>query len=146
MSVWDSFHSFLDYECLLFHCDWLGSDLRVGHFFSFRCPLVNTPQLALNHDCSLTDFSSTNDFSFTNGWLTYEWTGWRLQHELSTNESVNYVSCFYNSGRTDERTLPPTVRVLVCFIRCHGNVLTEPLLSNGLFRVYLLSCKRVLIP
>jgi hypothetical protein len=26
-------------------CDRLGSDLRIGHFFSFRCPLVNTPQL-----------------------------------------------------------------------------------------------------
>jgi hypothetical protein len=26
------------------YCDWLGSDLRIGHFFSFRCPLVNTPQ------------------------------------------------------------------------------------------------------
>jgi hypothetical protein len=38
-----SLHSFLDYELLLFHCD--GSDLRVGHFFGFRCPLVNTPQL-----------------------------------------------------------------------------------------------------
>jgi hypothetical protein len=25
--------------------DWLGSDLRIGHFFSFRCPLVNTSQL-----------------------------------------------------------------------------------------------------
>jgi hypothetical protein len=25
--------------------DWLGCDLRIGHFFSFRCPLVNTPQL-----------------------------------------------------------------------------------------------------
>jgi hypothetical protein len=25
--------------------DWLGSDLRIGHFFSFRCPLVNTPYL-----------------------------------------------------------------------------------------------------
>jgi hypothetical protein len=25
--------------------DLLGSDLRIGHFFSFRCPLVNTPQL-----------------------------------------------------------------------------------------------------
>jgi hypothetical protein len=60
----------MDYVCLLFYCDWLGSDLRVGHFFSFRCPLVNTPQLALNHDCSLTDFSSTNDL-----WrrIVYEW-------------------------------------------------------------------------
>jgi hypothetical protein len=25
--------------------DWLGSDLRIGRFFSFRSPLVNTPQL-----------------------------------------------------------------------------------------------------
>jgi hypothetical protein len=24
---------------------WLRSDLRISHFFSFRCPLVNTPQL-----------------------------------------------------------------------------------------------------
>jgi hypothetical protein len=35
----------LDYECLLFHCGWLGSDLQIGHFFSFRCPRVNTLQL-----------------------------------------------------------------------------------------------------
>jgi hypothetical protein len=39
----------LDYDCLLlysfFYWDWLGSDLRVGHLFSFRCPPVNTPQL-----------------------------------------------------------------------------------------------------
>jgi hypothetical protein len=45
MTTLGSLHSLLDYECLLFYCDWLGSDLRVGHFFSFRCPLVNTPQL-----------------------------------------------------------------------------------------------------
>jgi hypothetical protein len=37
--------SLLDYECLLFHCNWFGSDLRVGQFLSFRCPLVSTPQL-----------------------------------------------------------------------------------------------------
>jgi hypothetical protein len=24
---------------------WLGCDLRIGHFFSLRCPLVNIPQL-----------------------------------------------------------------------------------------------------
>jgi hypothetical protein len=45
MTAWDSLHSLLDYECLLFHCDWVGSDLRIGHFFSFRSPLVNNPQL-----------------------------------------------------------------------------------------------------
>jgi hypothetical protein len=127
-----SFHSLLDYECFLFHCDWLGSDLRVGHFFSFRCPLVNTPQL--------------------NSQLSYEWIRltpclW-LMNELvddsSTTESINYVSSFYNSGRTDERLLPLTVRVLVCFIRCHGNVLTEPLSSNRLFRVYSLLWNAIL--
>jgi hypothetical protein len=45
MTVSDSLNSLLDYECFPFHCDWLGSDLRTGHFFSFRCRLVNTPQL-----------------------------------------------------------------------------------------------------
>jgi hypothetical protein len=45
MTAEDSLHSLLDYECLLFCCDWLGSDLRISHFFSFRFPLVNTPQL-----------------------------------------------------------------------------------------------------
>jgi hypothetical protein len=50
----------LDYECILFHCGLLGSDSRVGHFFSFRYPLVNTPQL--------------------NTQLCYDWTGWQLQY------------------------------------------------------------------
>jgi hypothetical protein len=58
--------------------------------------------------------------------------------------SVNCVSSFYNSERTEDRTLHPTVRVLFCFILCHGNMLTEPLSSSGLFRVYSLSCKLVL--
>jgi hypothetical protein len=44
--------------------DWLGSDLRIGHFFSFRCPLVDTPQLntqLLNyHLNSLTNESLMN--------------------------------------------------------------------------------------
>jgi hypothetical protein len=65
----DSLHSLLDYECLLFYCDWLVSDLRVGHFFSFRCPLVDTPQLNTQLLNSLTidlnDDSLTNDFEWT---------------------------------------------------------------------------------
>jgi hypothetical protein len=44
MTAEDSLNSLLDYECLLFLCDRLGSDIRIGHFFKFRCPLVNTPQ------------------------------------------------------------------------------------------------------
>jgi hypothetical protein len=64
------------------------------------------------------------------------------------------VEVFYNSGRTEERPLLPTVPVLPCFIRCYEtcvnhvailwllpayplprNVLTEPLPNNGLFRL-----------
>jgi hypothetical protein len=45
MTAYDLLHSFLDYEFLLLYCDRLGSDLRIGHFVSFRCLLINTPQL-----------------------------------------------------------------------------------------------------
>jgi hypothetical protein len=40
--------------------DWLGSDLRVGHFFSFRCPLVNTSQLNTE---LLTNFLTTGSLN-----------------------------------------------------------------------------------
>jgi hypothetical protein len=36
MTGWDPLHSLQDYECLLFYSDWLGSDLRIGHFFYNR--------------------------------------------------------------------------------------------------------------
>jgi hypothetical protein len=39
MTAQDSLHLLLDYECLLFCRNWLGSHLRIDHFFSFRCPL-----------------------------------------------------------------------------------------------------------
>jgi hypothetical protein len=45
MTVSDSLHFLRNHEGLLFHYHLLGSDLRIGHFFSSRCPLVNTPQL-----------------------------------------------------------------------------------------------------
>jgi hypothetical protein len=84
MTAYDSLHSLLDYERLLSHCDWLGSDLRVGHFFSFRRPLANTPQLNTQvfYECfvyDLHDSSTTATF---------------------TIESINYVSSFYNSVTT----------------------------------------------
>jgi hypothetical protein len=71
-------------------------------------------------------------------WLTlHKWTLNSLMNELlddsSTTESINYAS-FYTSRQTDEKLLPPTVLVLVCFIRSHGNMFSEPLSSNGLFR------------
>jgi hypothetical protein len=44
----------------------------------------------LNHDCNLTDFSSTNDL-------------W-----------INYMPSFYTSVRTEYRTLPSTVHIIPC--------------------------------
>jgi hypothetical protein len=59
MTAWDSLHSLLDYECLLFYCDWLGSDLGIGYFF-YKCGR------RITHDFSFTNelpaASSTNPF------------------------------------------------------------------------------------
>jgi hypothetical protein len=42
--------------------DCLGSDLRVGHFFSFRRPLINTPQL----NTQLLNFLTNETLEFMN--------------------------------------------------------------------------------
>jgi hypothetical protein len=86
----------------------------------------------------------------------------RLHTGVPTNDWV-WVLCYdrRSVGRTEERSLPPTVRVLFCFISCHEtcvnpvatlwllpayplprNVFNEPLPSNGLFRVYWLPRER----
>jgi hypothetical protein len=71
MTAQDSLHSLLDYECLLFYCDWLGSDLRSGQLFSSRCPLVNTPQLN-TQPSSTTEL--LNSLPIESRWLLiYEW-------------------------------------------------------------------------
>jgi hypothetical protein len=50
--------------------DWLGSDLRIGQFFSFRYPQVNTPQLNtellnyLLHSLTNESFEFTNELPF----------------------------------------------------------------------------------
>jgi hypothetical protein len=69
MTVHDSLHSLLDYECLHFCRNWLGSDLRVSHFFSFRCQLVNTPQLntEFSWDCRKIELSESESE------LLYDW-------------------------------------------------------------------------
>jgi hypothetical protein len=101
----------------VFRCDWLCSDLRIDHFLNFRCPLVNTPQ--------------------PNTQLSYEW---RMQNDGSLSQ-MNWTNFFITSERTEHKSQCLRVFLLFCFsvfIRNHGNVLTEPLPSNGLFRVYLL--------
>jgi hypothetical protein len=79
MTVSYSLHSSLDYERLLFHCDWLGSDLRIGHFFSFRCPLINTPQM--NTELS---YDWTRSPLWLNHWTLLNWTelNWTLEWQL----------------------------------------------------------------
>jgi hypothetical protein len=80
------------------HCDWFGSDLRVGHFFSFRCPLVDTPQLStqsrLQSDWLLVDEVITNQLRA----LFISWCGPKTEHSLeqfvySSVSSVVTVTC-----------------------------------------------------
>jgi hypothetical protein len=65
MTVQNSIRALPDYECLPFHCDWLGSDLRIGHFFSLGCPLVNTPQLNTQLLLRTNPIEFTNELSFS---------------------------------------------------------------------------------
>jgi hypothetical protein len=69
MTAKDSFHSLLDYKSLLFYCNWFGTDLRISHFFSFRCPLVNT-QLSGSESELLYDWQFTaNQFVLARSFL-----------------------------------------------------------------------------
>jgi hypothetical protein len=112
-------------------CDWLGSDLRIGHFFSFRCPLVNTPQLntQLSYECRLIELS---------------WT--ELYSPFETSRRVEYRSLF----RPVRPLLHLFVAVGTClpnrclamdyfaFNYCNRNVCYfhgVPLSSNGQFRL-----------
>jgi hypothetical protein len=84
---------------------WLCSDVRIGHLFIFRFPLVNTPQLKTE--------------------LCYEYRMIELSHEW-LNPWIHEWTLFYNSGRTEQRSWPRTVRVLHCysvFIRCYETCL-----------------------
>jgi hypothetical protein len=67
--------------------DWLGSDSRVGHLFSFCCPLVNTPQLN----------TSTSEFS-------YDWI-----IELSWNELNSRMTAPLRMSRSLSLILRPMV-------------------------------------
>jgi hypothetical protein len=63
----------------------------------------------------------------------------------SSLTGMNWTNSFITSGRTEYKSPCLTVPLLLCFsvfILCHGNVLTEPLPSNGLSRVCSLQRKR----
>jgi hypothetical protein len=92
-----------------FYCDWFGSDLRIGHFFTFRCPLVNTPQLTLNRTQL----------------LKY------LLNSLLT-ESMNYVPSLYKFGTNGiEITISNSPSIILVPIGCCGNMCYFR--SNALF-------------
>jgi hypothetical protein len=84
----------------VFYWDWLGSDLRVGHFFSFRCPLVNTPQLntqsRLQSDWILfyewlpTDSSFTTHLRMTSNELSFITRG-----EPNRDHHLENFVCYY---------------------------------------------------
>jgi hypothetical protein len=88
VTAYDSLHSLLDYKCLLFHCDWLGSDLRIGHFYEWQ----TKNQIWL---------------------LIYEWIG---DDSLLNSLPTQSITCppFITLGRTEHRTLPSTVHVIPC--------------------------------
>jgi hypothetical protein len=59
--------------------DWLGSDLRISHYFSFRYPLVSTPQLNISFWILLR----------LNDW-THEQT--HLNWTLESSQSQSYIA------------------------------------------------------
>jgi hypothetical protein len=61
---------------------------------------------------------------------------------------MNWTNSFITSGRTEYKSPCLTVPLLFSssvFIRCHGNVLSEPLPSNGLLRGYSFQREHVLM-
>jgi hypothetical protein len=99
-------------------------------------PFLTGPRVS-----SLPLWRMTNKNSFPNEFLVFLSTAPALNNDSLTNAPLIYEwNHFYNLGRTDERVLPPTVRVLNCIIHCYGNVLTEPFLSSGLFQLVPKTC------
>jgi hypothetical protein len=118
MSAKNSLYSLLEYECLLFYCDSLGSNLRIGQFFSFRCPLVNTPQpnqlsctafwilLRLNYKQTLESESESEPYVTTDGQsasLSWDTTPiWGLRPDFYYCQTV--VGLLVWGVLSDERT------------------------------------------
>jgi hypothetical protein len=105
----------LDYECLLFCCDWHGSDLRVGHFY--ECTACR-----LKYDCLLTD------------WLTLS----QVKVKFMLRQTVSRPVCL---GIKHPRLLnvrwhgnafcTELVSRNYFRIRCCADVSSDPLPSNG---------------
>jgi hypothetical protein len=109
-SIQECLQSLLDYECLLFHRDWFGFDLRIGHLFSFCYPLVITPQLntQLNLTTKFWTLLQKNKCRTTNLRLNREWTpnessqSQRLSHIATDGQSVSKSWCRAPRGAHDQ--------------------------------------------
>jgi hypothetical protein len=99
-TVQDSLHSLLDYECLLFCRDSLASNLRIGHFFSFRCSPVNTPQL----NTQLLNSLTTESLNSRTNSLELNWTELSFSNFEANRKQINIS----NSSS------------VTASIRCHG--------------------------
>jgi hypothetical protein len=94
MTVKDLLHSLLDYGCLLFPCDWLGSNLQISHFFSFRCPLVNTPQQNTQLlNCLLISLTNGRIMSHDSLWLNWTELNWPDLTWTELNWTLKSVTC-----------------------------------------------------
>jgi hypothetical protein len=87
MTVWDPFHSSLNYDCLLFHCDWLGSDLPVTDFW-FTNEYRMTTHLRITKDQWRTKNESQSE-------LLYDWRFAANQFVLATSPLRPTTSIFY---------------------------------------------------
>jgi hypothetical protein len=108
MAAWGSLHSLLDYECLLFHSEWLGSDLRIRHYESLR------NKWRMPNDDSLPNESESESYITTDGQPTsLSWIKapiWGLQPDfyycqtvagllISLYLTVPLLFCFYSLPR-----------------------------------------------
>jgi hypothetical protein len=108
---------------LLLWLTWFWFTNRSFHQLPFcRCPLVNTPQLN-------TQLNSTTELWNLLWVLNAEW---QLIYGWIANECVLACHSFITSGRTEYKSSPPIVPLLLCLlIRCCGKVFSEQLSSNG---------------
>jgi hypothetical protein len=123
--------------------DWLGSDLRVGHFFSFRCPLVSTPQL--NTQLLLRMNPWTHEWLRMNPW-THEWLRMNARinpllqlganrKEITNSNNSSVIICgFVRCYETCEELTTQQRWSFHCWLLNPGNVFTELLSSNGHIR------------